>query len=468
MGSEYKLDFTAYLPKEYLPTYNKAASAYTQTVNQAPLDVTFRQQKPGVFVLKTNSAKDSKKIEASKVRYSYGKHEQKDIAIPFKKVTPWQFYENPKWLTIEGMYDSGLQLATNEDFDEILIKYGTLIVKTHDDTEVHGMRTGRKKARIDLKVDIERFSNVEIDVVTKDGDDKRAKGRIKVFYQGQPVMCRDCDVHHIGKCPEKVKREAEEKDREEKRKSEIHTLMMGDSNLRRVNEKATRAKTDVASGAKIGHAANSLSFEDPAEYNHLVINVGVNNIDTNRECNLEQWKAQTEYEVKQLKAQIVNFADKGAKTVVLAIPDTPIADYSAKTKEMKKIINQQLSKTVQEVNSLSTDSAAFITVKNVTESPEESWEDDLHMTEIMTANMMEATNAQISTWAGGEEDLFILRGVKLTSEKKYGQVNGTYRVGCGRCTRRGHSEEHCSVTYTKKHKLSSSSDNDARQPPQKK
>ena len=38
---------------------------------------------------------------------------------------------------------------------------------------------------------------------------------------------------------------------------------------------------------------------------------------------------------------------------------------------------------------------------------------------------------------------FIIRNIKWTSERKYGQVNPTYTTGCELCTEMGHSGESC-------------------------
>ena len=54
-------------------------------------------------------------------------------------------------------------------------------------------------------------------------------------------------------------------------KKETKTLMMGDSNMRRINEKAFYVKTDCATGAKIGHVANSLEWTTAGEHENIII-----------------------------------------------------------------------------------------------------------------------------------------------------------------------------------------------------
>ena len=41
-------------------------------------------------------------------------------------------------------------------------------------------------------VDKERVQWIEIEVTMEDGTSKKAKGKVKIFYQGQPVHCKSC------------------------------------------------------------------------------------------------------------------------------------------------------------------------------------------------------------------------------------------------------------------------------------
>ena len=57
-----------------------------------------------------------------------------------------------------------------------------------------------------------------------------------------------------------------------------NTLLIGDYNLRLVNDQAFFAKTDCATGAKNGHIANTLKDVNLAENNNLVVHAGQNNV----------------------------------------------------------------------------------------------------------------------------------------------------------------------------------------------
>ena len=57
---EFKLDFQVHLLKADLPTYKQALTAYVNTVQGAPLDINFRTQRPGIYVIKQAQIKMQK------------------------------------------------------------------------------------------------------------------------------------------------------------------------------------------------------------------------------------------------------------------------------------------------------------------------------------------------------------------------------------------------------------------------
>jgi len=73
---EFKLDFCAHLLKQDLPTYKNPMSSYMNTLQGAPLDIKFRPQRPGIFIITTNE-KDAKKLENNHLTFYYGKKKRK-------------------------------------------------------------------------------------------------------------------------------------------------------------------------------------------------------------------------------------------------------------------------------------------------------------------------------------------------------------------------------------------------------
>ena len=96
-------------------------------------------------------------------------------------------------------------------------------------------------------------------------------------------------------------------------------LLIGDSNLRRVNEKAFYVKTDCATGAKIGHVANNLEYVDRKEHDLIVCHMGQNNVLHNEKINMDEWQKQIQYEVNNLKNKLTNLK----KSVIVGVPPAP-------------------------------------------------------------------------------------------------------------------------------------------------
>ena len=71
--TEFKLDFTAHLQKCDLPSYQKAAAAFSQTVPNAPLNIEFRNKRPGIFIIQTFNENDAKSWKTKTLLFILGK-----------------------------------------------------------------------------------------------------------------------------------------------------------------------------------------------------------------------------------------------------------------------------------------------------------------------------------------------------------------------------------------------------------
>lgn len=455
-----------HVQKSDLPNYQAAVAAYTSTVPGAPIGVEFRQQRPGIFILKTFSEKDANKVEnSSGVTYYYGKSQNKQCKVRFAKLPKFKFHTNPKWITIDWVQDSGLRFATNEEFDKFMSDYGRIIEPTVDDKNELGMLNGRKKIRIDMdkNLEIERIKWVEMKVKTEEGE-RLAKGKLKFFYAGQPVFCRECNDDHVGKCPEKVKKEELMKEYEEKRIKNTNTLIVGDSNLRHVNEKAIFAKTNAASGAKIGHISNVLENTDLSSYTNVVINAGQNNVNTDTQVNVDKWQKQTKAEILQMQKHVTELSANGKQTRFIAVPNSPVTKSTDKAQKMTKFINNELEELSKRVNKDHPNTVKVLKIAEKLGEDIDVFEDSKHISEAQTAKMLEdIDNSLPSTEIVNHKRPGT---ITLTVQRYYSGVYAAYRFGCGRCTKLGHGEETCEldltngsdggVATTSKHRLSSS------------
>ena len=331
------------------------------------------------------------------------------------------------------MLDSGLPFAANESFDNWLSEKVTVINKVVDDEDWDtGFKNGRKKAFVDFNkgFEIERFQWIECGVRLPDGATNTAKGEVKITYKEQPVHCRLCATDHVGLCPVRARQNVEKAAAEEERASTIETLVIGDSNLRHIDQVGTTAKVCASTGAKIGHTANALKYEDMDKYKNIVIHSGSNNI-TVGEVNMHQWKQQLEYEVKQLSTHIAQLDAKSVNTVLVAVPTNELAMSNQQTQTMRNQVNAQL----EEIARLHKH-VQYIQVQDELDGDMEAWADYRHYSEVMCGKVLEEINRALDC-------KLLRRGKPCTTPKKYGNLNASYRLGCGTCTRTEHGEDTC-------------------------
>ena len=437
MSTEFSVDFTTLIPQGFLPSFKQATSAYNQTIPNCPKNIRFRQnsKKRGEFFITVFSEEDAKRLQGQKIRFDYGPRGKYNAQVKLVRQAAYVFRTNPKQVYIDQIFDSGLQFAANEEFDTWLEQYVTVIRKTSDDRDNDsGFLNGRKTAYVDFNKnkEIPRFTEMELNVVTSNCDVETARGEIKVTYRNQPVFCRLCKADHIGRCPIREKEEVDKREEDRLRQPKIKTLLVGDSNLRHVNEQATTATTRVATGAKIGHAANVLKFEEPSVYPNVIIHAGGNNIQQGVRS-FSAWENQLRYESDQLHQQLQRFP--GQKTII-GVPTSEQATASTETHKMRESINEELKKLAQTVN------ANFLLVDDEIGEDEEAWVDYRHYSEVMCAKVLESIDASLH-----DDQKLLLRGKRSTTPRKYGKVNSSYKLGCTACTKMGHLEEGCSKSF---------------------
>ena len=443
--TEFKIDYTIYLQRADLPTYQKATSAYNQTIPNAPMGVEFRQQRPGIFIVKTFNEADALKLENASITFYYGKNEHKQIKVSLVKMPKYKFYSNPKWISFDWLNDGNLRYVKNSDLDGFLENYGTIIEKVVDEKNEYGMLNGRRKARIDMNkgTNIERIKWLEFDVMIENGEVHKAKGKVKIYYQGQPVFCKRCSKEHISKCPAKIKEEESLKEYEEKRQAEAINFLATDSSLRNANQKALFADTNVASGAKIGHVANVLSNTDLETYKNIILSIGLCNIDPNVQTDYGKWHTQLQEEVKSMEVILSKSASEGKQIRIVPIADSPFTKSTSQTKKMQHTVNTELKNMTKRICQVHKDTTVVVQVPpdNI---EEEAFTDNKHFTEGRTAKLLECVDESLPVDAK-----LIVRSrpkcVLLTTSRIYSEVYASYRFGCGRCTKIGHAEDICKL-----------------------
>ena len=458
-NTEYKLDFTTLMLRNDLPNYRQVLSAYTQTIPGAPMNVCFYPKRAGIFVVKTNSDKDAQKLENSTLIYSYGKKNEKQVKIRFEKMPKFKLYCDPKWITMDWIQDSGLRFAENKVFDDFMSKFGTIIEPTHDDTNELGMKNGKKKLRIDLdkKLNIGRIQWIEAQVTSDEGEIKNTKGKIRVYYPGQPVFCRDCQTDHVGKCPVKIKREEALKKYEESRVKNTKTLIIGDSNLRHVNEQALHALTHIASGSKIGHVANVIQQSDlENKIEQVVVCSGVNNIELNSDLEFEAWFNKQRKQLTHFQNQVNCITSKGIKTKIVEVLDAPAIKENEKASKMRSAINKTYETMAKTINDKYPHSVEIISVPDELQNDTPSYEDEIHISAEKTEQILQVLQDSMP----GMEFIVKTRPEteKLAVKKIYSGVYSSYPLGCKFCTKLGHNEKNCNAKNKGVKRIASDSD----------
>ena len=403
------------------------------------MDIEFRQVKTGIFLISVSNEKDKSKLVGKSLSYDYGEktHTLYTAKVPLLLQKKRHFYQNPKWLTIDKLYDSGLKYASNEQIDAFLTQYGELITPTHDETDrQYGFRTGKKKAQVDIKSDIERWQETELQV-NIDNKTVDTKGRVNIFYRGQPYKCWTCNSSHTEKCPQRIAKAAAEAEAEKDRLKNTNTLLIGDSNLRRVNEKGFFIKTDCASGAKIGHVANSLHFTKKDEIENVIVHVGQNNIDTDPQVNIDKWETHLKKEVSSLQTKLSKFN----KAVIVGVPPAPICNTSEKTILMRSKVNNALK-------GITGTNIKFVEIEHEETDTDfevggSNWEDPMHMTEKFTHHMLGKLSENMHDIQG--RPLYVGM-TPWTVSRIHSGVKNTYKFGCELCTVIGHAKETCPTT----------------------
>ena len=438
-GIEFTLDFTKWVTEQHLPTYKQALAEYLQC-GIYPNKISFRGKKKGVYCITVFDEIDAAKLEGKNILYRYGHKLLKDVKVRFERQPPWKFLRNPKWLTVDGLPDTGLILVTNESLDNFFSQYGVIIVPTQDDREEHGIMNGRKKLRIDLNTGISIPRNLEItmrvaEMEQEGGDQVFATGKVRIFYKDQPVWCRECAQYHTTRCPEREVREAKAKVEEDERHLEINAYIVSDSNGRYLNKTATRAEIDVVTGAKIGQLLNAVNQkEDCQNYNAVVFNVGQNNITQEEDASLEYWKDLQKPQIEQLKEAIMGVVKSGRSVIIMKVPKTEATtktdhvksqrDFLNKTFDIIAVaINHNYFKKQENADKDQNDPPVKVVDGEMEGDDVEKYDDRRHISKLnCEARIIAVADALKNKLQPG----LIRIGHKLTVEKKYSAVNSYY------------------------------------------
>jgi len=259
-------------------------------------------------VLKVHDDAKGQSIENREINYFLAGDIQakKNIPITITRREYRRKWVNPKYMAVWDVNKEDLgDLATNKLLTKFFEKYGTILDPVEDviDLSEKAWSLDKKKFRIDLDKEKHIPRQCHLEIEDKNGEIR--KGTIRITYKDQPWHCRRCMEEHEGECPKRMQDRLREKEIKEQKEMETKTLIIGDSNLKLVNKNALLADVIASSGAKIGHIANQLSWENTNKYENIVVFAGINNIPGQHERLDEKGvERQIDSEVKTLEAEL--------------------------------------------------------------------------------------------------------------------------------------------------------------------
>ena len=448
-----QLDFGAHLPKHLCPNYNQVVSLLNQTVVEWPKgSARLVKGDKGVFNITVWDKERAAKLKGKKIDYFYDEPSNKKVSVKIQEKPKTHRYTNPKYVTMVGFERFPCDQLTNSQIDNQLKHFGELIIETQDiyakDCDI--FTTGKKKARIDLNKgkDIPRDWMIE---VTPDSG-KKISATIRCYYYGQPWKCKRCDARHIGDCPEWEKEKLEAEKIKDWKEKNTKTAMIGDSNLRCVNERGVMATVTSITGGKIGHIVNQLKFENLEKVKNIIISAGQNCTNDIEETERNTWETKTKAEIAKLEAEAQKILSKGKNVFVISVPPVPIITKSKERKRGRQFINNELTEMVKKLTSSSKSkgTAALLDENDGNFNPSLDFTDDRHLAPIAIERLI--SNLDTVLPAGEKLKNPALKG-KPTCYP-YRGCYGSYPTGCLHCTGMSHNIQDCVLGQGAKRPLS--------------
>ena len=447
MTIEYTIDFTSVLTQKLTPRLNEVQTWLNCGVKDIGRGNIIVQTRPGIFLLRVHDDAKGKALENKKINYYLpgdvgGK---KPIEVTIKKREIRKRWVNPKYITIWDVYKEDMgDVLTNKTLTKYLEKYGTILEPVEDVTDLseNAWALDKKKCRIDLDKELHIPRNFPIETPAADGTIK--KGTLRITYRDQPWYCRRCRLDHDGECPKRMEdRRREEEIREQKAK-ETKTLILGDSNLKLVNANAILADVTASSGAKIGHITNQMDFEKMEKYENVVLMVGVNNVPGQNDRGDENsYNKQIDVEMKALETELSKHVKKGKNVYLTQVANPKHVRNSQRGVNIRTKINKDFHDMKNRLKSHNKKAKVDI----INWSPFDD-EDDYSTVKSISDRAMIRFLQKVDEKLEGKLRAKYLDTV-LTAHP-YSTVGSTYPPGCYKCTKMGHSEDSCTVDYSKK------------------
>ena len=461
---ELMVDFSQHLPKHMIPPYRKMVSLLTQTVPEFTKGAAMLTQgRNGVFFLKVYDKIKGNSLIGRKIDYFPDEDRNASVTVLIQeKKQVNQQYKNAKNITLVGFERFPANQIENHQLDEILKKHGNIINKT-EDVYSDVFLTGKKKVRVDLckGFDLPRIFHIEF----TNTDGYRRSATIRTYYTDQPYFCERCQATHVTKCP-KILEDLEKKARTDEKKKERQTVrMIGDSNLRCVNENGVMANVTAITGGKIGHICNQIQYTDLNTTNSVVLSAGQNCINDIEAFTRPEWEKKTNKEIEKYEKTAKKLKNEGKNVFLLAIPPAPITQVSKESKSARNYINEKISGISQRSMKDKTPGKgliSFISQEDGNYNKSTDFSDERHLSELAVNKVL----TTLDNLLPNGQKLFDINLKDKPTGKPYRGCYGTFPIGCQVCTSVGHNENTCSYVTGNKRNLSQGDESDSKKPKQ--
>ena len=471
------INFGSVVPHFFLPTIADVEMMFR---NQLGNDIGINklmiekdQRKKGFFNLTVLDKAVYENLVGKSISVDYPVSERKNAKIETKKI-PLQpitkkMYQRARYIKISKSYDFNMVNIPDCEFDSIFKKYGTIIVPTKAASR-DGILTGQRELRVDLTKEIERKIEVifattsdgidyaiestdnDVKYTCSDTDTIRAKGTLLIYYPDQRYRCTKCsnlgvETFHTTKCPLKILEDNAFKKAKEEHEQTVDTLMIGTSNLRRINQFATKAKVLSSSGARIGHTANQLRHETTENYKYIVLQTGDNNYDPtiNIDERLEdkpdktlkeqatKYCNQQNNEIEQLTETILDPIHKDSTIIIIDPLETPAHKTNPNLARQRLRLRLKLKQMADKRQKLG---QRTIFLEDTDLNDKDKYDDKNHLNSHGTQALLDTIE---------QEHTLRRDNMSAITDKLYSLVTPIPRIGCLRCCSTAHETSQCTI-----------------------
>ena len=241
-----------------------------------------------------------------------------------------------------------------------------------------------------------------------------------IRYKGQTWFCRRCSEDHVGPCPAL---QAFFAAKDERKTTQIHTMIFSDSTLRRAEHVGLAAEVSCMPGGGIGEVANAL-LNDPkaAEMQHFALVAGTNDVHNKHFATEHEFAFSVGQGINKLATHMTKTPEKH----LFVLNQTNYYEDSWEQESVEgrrqRLIDFQWASVAQSVRNISVVSVPRETVEH---------DDTDHPTDAGTRVLLKIIDQFY-------DKKLIINEKYITAQRLYQGLDAVFRFGCRCCSTDGH------------------------------